>query len=222
MTFDEKAAQALKNTAEARKKQMLTIPKKHRFSLSYKLWEYKMLRDIRRNRINSHWRIKRLRIAIASCAAALSLLIGGSVYAAVNMGRYSLDTKPDYSKLFIENAPADKTSIEEYYGLDEESGWELVEYNVGAFSTMLIYECDGRQAVLGQRLILGNIGNIDTENATVEQISVYEDNDGLFIEHQDGSVSLYWIYDGYLFDIGGDITKNEALNLVHSTKIINL
>ncbi len=58
---------------------------------------------------------------------AASLLIGTTVYAAVVIGRYSFETKPDHSKLFIENLSSDKTSFEEYYGLPEENGWEIIE-----------------------------------------------------------------------------------------------
>lgn len=61
---------------------------------------------------------------------------------------------------------------------------------------------------------------IDTENTVVEPMALYEENDGFFIKHQNGSCSLYWLYNGYLFDLGGNITKKEAIDLALSTKTI--
>lgn len=64
------------------------------------------------------------------------------------------------------------------------------------------------------------MGNVNTEKAVVEPMSLYEENDGFFVDFGGGECALYWIYDGYLFDLGGNITKNEAINLAYSIKII--
>lgn len=71
-----------------------------------------------------------------------------------------------------------------------------------------------------QEIIGSNMGNIDTEFSDPVSVSVFEENDGIFIEHQTGDISLWWIYDGYLLSIGGNLTKNEAINLALSTKIV--
>ena len=66
------------------------------------------------------------------------------------------------------------------------------------------------------------MGNINTEDAVVESMSLYEENDGFFIAFKGGDCGLYWIYDGYFLRLHGDFTKNEAVNLAYSIKIINL
>ena len=221
MNIDDMIAKALKEEFEERVEQCSADTKKHRFSLSYRLWERKMLRDLSRDRVNTRWTVKKARTIVASCIAAAFVLIGGTVFATVNMGRYSFDTKPEYSKLFIENLSSDKTSIEEYYGLPEESGWQIVDFYYDDMGILINYIRGEEMVTFDQRIIVkGSIGNINTENAVVEPISLYEENDGFFIKHQSGSCSLYWIYDGYLFSVGGNITKKIAINLALSTKIV--
>lgn len=222
MNIDNMIAKALKEEFEERVEQYSRDTKKHRFSLSYRLWERKTLRDLNRNKVTACRTLKKTRIAFASCVAAVFVLVGATVYAAVNMGRYFFDDKPDYSKLFIENLSSDKTSIEEYYGLPEEDGWKIVDTYANETQLLINYEHEDKNVIFCQRVIIGYIGNVNTENAVVEPISIHEDNDGFFIEHQSGTCSLYWIYEGYLFDIGGNITKSEAINLAYSTKVINL
>ena len=222
MNIDDMIAKALKEEFEERVEQCSADTKKHHFSLSYRLWERKMLRDLSRNRINTRWTLKKMRTAVASCIAAVFVLIGVTVYAAVSMGRYVFDTKPDYSKLFIENLSSDKTSIEEYYGLPKEDGWKIVYWYADEIGTSIIYESEDKRVTFCQEIIDGNMGHINTEDTVVEPISLFEENDGFFIAFKGGGCGLYWIYDGYFFRMLGDITKNDAVNLAYSTKIINL
>lgn len=222
MTFEEKMAQAFKETFDERSERLMKVEKKHRFSLAYRLWERKTIRDLRRNRRDEHWTLKRARYIVAAMTVAISLSIGGTAYAAVVMiGRYGFEDKIEYSKLLIENHPSDKTSFEEYYGLPEEDDWELTNSYIGKSFTLLNYECGEIKVTFCQNIILdGNMGYINTENTVVEPMSLYEENDGFFIRHQGGSCSLYWLYNGYLFELNGDITKNEAINLALSAKIV--
>lgn len=221
MNIDDMIAKALKEEFEERVEQCSADAKKHRFSLSYRLWEHKALRDLSRDRVNTHWSLKKAHTAVASCIAAFFILAGLTVYAAVNMGRYSLDTKPDYSKLFIESISSDKTSIEEYYGLPEEDGWEIIEYSEMNDLTMIKYKCGNKIVIFSQNVIDENLGNINTENAVIEPMSIFEENDGFFITFQkEGGCGLYWIYDGYFFKLIGNINQNEAVNLAQSIKTV--
>lgn len=224
MTFDEMLKQAFDETAEEHAKQMLTVEKKHRFSLAYRLWERKMLRDLRRNRYDRHWTLRKARYVVTMIIAVSSLLLGVTSYAAVAaIGRYSFDTKPDYSKLFIENHPSDKTTLEEYYGLPEEDGWVLVNYDILFNSTMLKYECGDKMVSFSQEIILeSNMGNINTEKADIEPLSLYMENDGFILDFGDNGCLLYWTYDGYLLHISSNLNKNETINLAYSTKIVDL
>ena len=221
MNIDEMIAKALEEEFEERVEKCSSDTKKHHFSLSYRLWEHKMLHDLRRDQVNTRRKVKKMRIVAASCIFAVLLLTGG-IFAAVNMGRYSFDTKQEYSKLFIEKLSSDKTNIEEYYGLPEEDGWEIIEFYCDNFGTRINYIHDKEDITFKQRIILDeSIGNIDTENAVVEMLSLYEENDGFFIEHQNGICSVFWIYDGYLLDFFGNITKDRAIELALSTKIVD-
>lgn len=222
MNIDDMIAKALKEEFEERVEKCSADAKKHRFSLSYRLWERKMLRDLRRDRVNIRWTLQKARIVVVSWIVAALILLGGTVYAAVNMGRYSFDTKPEYSKLLIDSITTDKTTIEEYYGLPEEDGWEITDFFSDEMETVIGYENGDKKVVFHQDVIRGNMGNINTENTVVEPMSLYEENDSFFIAFQGGGCGLYWIYDGYFFRILGNITKNEAINLAYSTKIIDL
>lgn len=222
MNIDDMIAKALKEEFEERVEQCSADTKKHRFSLSYRLWERKMLRDLNRDRVNTHWTLKKARTVVASCITAAFVLVGGTVFAAVNIGRYSFDTKPEYSKLFIDNLSSDKTSIEEYYGLPEEDGWEIIDWYADEIGTSIIYESGDERVIFHQDIIDGNMGHINTEDTVVEPMSLYEENDGFFIAFKGGGCGLYWIYDGYFLRLLGNFTKNEAVDLAYSTKIINL
>lgn len=215
-------AEALEEEFEERVEQYSDCTKKHRFSLSYRIWERKALYDLKHNKTNERCMPKKIKAALCSFAAAAVLLTGGTVFASLNMGRFTLETKPDYSKLFIDNLSSDKTSIEEYYGLPEESGWVIFERNSDDTDSYLYYK-KGEEAVsFAQHAIInGNMGNINTENAVVEPISLYEGNDGLIVKFKNNTCTLYWIYDGYLLSISGNYDQTETIKLAKMTKIIN-
>ncbi|MCM1062425.1 MAG: DUF4367 domain-containing protein [Eubacterium sp.] len=222
MNIDDMIAAALKEEFEERAEKYSADAEKHRFSLSYKLWEHKILRDLRRDRVNMCWTLKKARAAVALWLAAAFVLVGGTVFAAVNMGRYAFDTNPEYSKLFIENVYSDKTSIEEYYGLPNDDGWQMVDRYADNMGAVLNYENGDKKVTLRQDIIDGNMGHINTEDAVVEPVSLHEENDSFFIAFKGGGGGLYWTYEGYFFRLLGNITKNEAINLAYSIKIINL
>ncbi len=224
MEFDEKLAQALGETFDERMARRMKVTKKHSFSLSYRLWEYKTLKNLRRNRFDNHWTLRKARCAVAAMVCALTLLIGITAYAAiVIMGRYNFVDKSDYSKMLIEAHPTDKTTFEEYYGLPEEDGWEMEDYDILHRFTAVNYRRGDKEVTFCQSLIEeGNMGNINTEKADVEMLSLYSENDGFVLEFRDDWSSIFWIYNGYLLEITGNINKKEAVNLAHSTKIIDL
>lgn len=223
MTFDEKLALALRDTAEERSRQMSVVTKKHRFSLSYRLWKYKTLKDLRKRRYDSRWTLHKARRIVISALAVAIVLFATTACAVVGLtfGRFSFDDKREYSELFMANLSSDKTCIEEYYGLPEEDGWQLVDYSTTETQTLLIYRCGEKSVSFCQDVIRENMGNINTENTVVEPMSLYEENDAFFIAFQGGNCGLWWTYDGYLLHIVGNIAKDEATNLAHSTKIVD-
>lgn len=223
MTFDEKLAQALRNTEKERVEKMFAVEKKHRFSPAYRLWKYKTLRDLRKKRLDNRWTLRRARHIVAAAVAASTLLIGATAYAAaVAIGRYGFVDKRDYSKLLIEAYPSDKTYFEEYYGLPEEDGWETEDCSVLTEAVILNYKRGEKNIYFVQKLINEEaVTNINTEKAQVEMLSLYSENDGFVLDFGSG-VALFWVYDGYLLEIVGNLNKSEATNLAYSTKIIDL
>ncbi|MBD5383505.1 MAG: hypothetical protein HDR72_00715 [Ruminococcaceae bacterium] len=226
MTFDEMLKQALDETADERAAQMLNVEKKHRFSLAYRLWERKILRDLRRNNGHKPLTMRKAKYALTAMIAASSLLLGVTAYAAIAaIGRFYFDepsdSKPNYSQLFIENHPSDKTTIEEYYGLDQDSGWSMDYSMAGAYTTLLYY-WKGDRVISFSQNIIADSSYIYTGNSPIEPVSLYEEDDGFFIDYQDGCVALYWIFDGYFFRMYGKLTKTEAIDLARSTRFIYL
>lgn len=221
MNFKEKLSKALEDSAEERMEEMCEVENKHRFSLAYRLWERRTL-DRLSGSVQQKVSLRRLRYMLAATIAASLVLIGATVSAVVFANsRYSLEDHSEYSKLFIEKMHSDKGVIEEYYGLPEEEGCQIKEAYIDEHSTMIVYEYNEKTVAFGQFVISdGYMGNVNTENTEVELISLYEENDGLLIVDREG-VYFAWIYDGYFFDIAGNITKNEAINLALFVKNVD-
>lgn len=223
--FDKKLKQAFEETREERAERLMTVEKKHRFSLAYRIWERKMLRDLRRNRVDKRWTLRRAKYAVAAMATALALLIGGTTYAAIYMtGRFSFEERVDYSKLLIDAHPSDKTTFEEYYGLAEEDGWEITYHDLMHFETTLKlkYQRGDTTVIFFQNIIHeGNMRQFYDKEADFEMLSLYSENDGFLVTPKEGDVFICWVYDGYYFEILGDFNKEEAINLVYSTKVID-
>ncbi len=223
MTFDEMLKQALSETVDERIEKMLNVKPKPRFSLSYRLWERKTIKSLSRNRYDSRWTLHKARHVVTALAIAAAIVLSLTACAVVNLaiGRFSFDDKIDYSKLFIENLSSDKTYFEEYYGLPEEDGWIVTNYGELSYCTVIEYTRGNESVVFSQEIIIDNMRIVNTENAVVEPMSIYEENDGFFIRFKRDNCGLWWIYDGYLFNLIGNLDKSELVNLVHSTKITN-
>lgn len=223
MTFDENLMRALSEDHEERMIRRAAEEKDHKFSLSYRLWERKFLKDLRQGRCESSWTLKKARKYVTAAVITCSVFVlTGCMVIGTTIGRYSFNDKKTYSELFLEKHPSDKTQIEEYYGLPEEDGWEIDEFYADDNGLNIRYICGDKIALFSQEVILKNMGHINTENAIIEPISLYEDNDGFFIALKSGNDSvLYWVYNGYLFNTSGNLDKNELLNLAYSTKIVD-
>lgn len=222
MTFDEKLALAFRDTAEERSKKMSVVTKKHRFSLSYRLWKHKVLKDLRKSRYDSRWTLHKARRIVITALAAAIVLFATTACAVVGLtvGRFSFEDKREYSKLFLANLSSDKTQIEEYYGLPVEDGWKINDFYADDYGTAIVYVCGEKIVSFRQDIIRGNMGNVNTENAAVEPLSLYEKNDGFVLDFGNDGTLLYWIYDGYLLSFSGNIDKTEAVNLAYSTKLV--
>lgn len=77
MTFDDMLRQAFEETARERAEHPRKVYKKHRFSLAFKLWEFKTLRNLKNNRFNGRWTLRKARRAVIAMIAAVSTAISG-------------------------------------------------------------------------------------------------------------------------------------------------
>ena len=219
MTFDEKLAKALEESFDERMERRMRVEKKHRFSLAYRLWEYRTLKDLRKKQSNGHWTLRKARFIVMAAIIALSLLAGTSAYA---VGVAVVRANTDYSRLFFESLSSDRTVIEEYYGLNTKD-WDLMKHNISDTEIVLSYEnYKNREKTirLSQKLITEDTVNAYAENRNAEPIDIFESKDGLYISRDNGDCSLLWFNDGYLFELRGNIAKNEAADLAVSTKNI--
>lgn len=226
MKFEEKLAQAFKETLDERTERLMKVEKKHRFSLSYKLWERKMLRDLRRNRVDRRWTLRRARYAVTAMFAAFALLIGGTAYGAVVMSRrFMPEDMGYYVNMLIEKSPSDKSTFEEYYGLPEEDGWVLIDHYFYFEDTELSLKyMRGDTPVIFRQILIPErrAAYVDNGKGNIETWSFYSEDDGFVVNLKNNRTKIYWLYDGYLFEIYSDMDKNEVIKLVYSTKIIDL
>lgn len=220
MTFNEKLKQALAENHNERIKCHTDSRKAHKFSLAYRLWEHKMLKNLRKKRPLPNWSLHKVRRILTVCIATLSaiLVLTAGAVVGTTIGRFSFNDKHKYSDMLMSSISSDKMCIEEYYGLPEEDGWEIIQFEELTNYTTTSYKCGDKIVTFEQSVICENMGTVNTENALVEPISIYKENDGFFIEFQSGDCGLWWIYDGYLFSAAGNLDKNELVNLAHSTK----
>ncbi len=223
MTFNEKLMQALSEDYDERMSLCTAKEKDHKFSLAYRLWEHKFLRDLHRKRCNNSWTIKRARKCVnVMLSVAMLFVLMGCAIVGTTIGRYAFNNRKTYSELFLEEHPSDKTRIEEYYGLPEEEGWEVVSFEELTGKVCISYKRGDKKIIFIQNIIQNNMGIVNTENAVAEPVSIYENEDGFFIAlNGESDYTLYWIYDGYLFNISGNFNKSELINLAHSTKIVD-
>lgn len=223
MKFDEMLAQALKESFEERVEQSLSSEDEHKFSLSYRIWERKTLRDLSKGRFDSRWTLSKVRrsVKMVIVAAALVLTLTACAAVGLTIGRFSFNDKREYSELFLKNLSSDKTRFEEYYGLPEEDGWIITSIDKLSTEIAICYNRqDNKVVMFSQNIIDSNMWVVNTENAVTEPMTLYKENDGFLIAFQNGDCGLYWIYDGYMFNLSGNLDKNELLNLAYSTKII--
>lgn len=225
MTFDEIMKQALGETIDERLEQMLAVTPKPKFSLSYRIWERKTLKNLSKNRYDSSWTLRKTRhvVTVVIIAMIAVFMLTACSVGIMMFGRFSLKPINDYLELYIAGMSSDKTRLEEYYGLSDEDGWEIeyIHKHKDQTSISVAYERDCKNVTIHQQLITDPMGygNPETE---YEPTTVYDKNDGFFISFDDGDIGLYWVQYGYFFSMYGNLDKDELLNLAHSIKIIDI
>lgn len=220
MNFNEKLKQALAENHDSRTNE----EKEHKFSLAYRIWERRALKNLRNDRQIPAWSLRQIRRVVTAviCTVAVTFVLSAGAIVGTTIGRFSFNDKRDYSELFMASLSSDKTCFEEYYGLPEDDGWAIISQDSNDITVFTNYERGDKKITLEQTIITGNMGTVNTENAVVEKMSLYEEDDGFFIALQGGSdCILYWTYNGYLLSVSGNLDKDELLELAYSTKIVD-
>ena len=220
MKFEEKLAQAFKETCDERAERLMKIEKKHRFSLSYKLWEWKMLRDLRRNRVDKRWTLRRARYAVTAMFAAFALLIGGTTYGAAKSRVFRFEEGKKQTNLFLERYSTDKTSFEEIYWLPPEDGWTFanIQTTIARTAIRFHFRRGDTLVIFWQNLIEDyRLGHIYNEYPDIEPVSVNSENDGFVTDYRGDGTTLGWVYDGYYFEmVCKNMSGDELIELAHT------
>ena len=206
--------------------------KPHRFSLAYKLRKRSVFRFAKRSEEQEphterkYMPLRRLALVMAVIAAAVVLSLG--VYAAYVMfiNGFVFDVYRDHSEVTFDPSTYEiKDTITEYYLLPPESGCEYVNEMLDDIMAVVEYQLNGRMLLLIQSSDVHSGGNyvVNTENAELYEASV-NGNDGFIIithkENEDDSISIYWVMDGYLFEISTvSLSNDELIQLAETVRI---
>lgn len=180
-----------------------------------------MLRDLRRDRVDKRWTIRKARYAVTAMFAAVALLIGGTAYGAVKSRGFRFEEGRKTTDLFLESYSTDKTAFEELYWLPEEDGWTLTNcglFGVDNSSLRLHLKRGGKLVIFYQNLITDHrMGHILNEYPDIKMVSIYSENDGFVTDFRGDGTTLGWLYNGYFFEmLSKDMSKDELIELAYT------
>ncbi len=156
----------------------------------------------------------KLRFLIIAIIFATFIVTGFSV--TMNIGSFYFLVTPTYSKVYLLDAKNHKSSMEEFYALSDECGFEvtdIIESDIVRFTSYDKFTLE--QSIVDSE---ESLGQINTENAIIEEINV-NGNEGFCLSYSNniGYTAMWWTMDGYIFSICGYIDKEEAVNLAKMT-----
>ncbi len=157
----------------------------------------------------------KFKIMVVAILVVSMLVTGFCLVYTVN--GFSFENRFEYSVVHIIDYENLKTSLNETYKLSDECGYEKSYSEKSTYVINNIYYKNNVQIILTQRVVGhdGNLGHINTENSTVEEI--YVNNNKGFIVSRDNYTGLWWQMDGYIFSIQGEINKSTAIELAQMT-----
>lgn len=159
-------------------------------------------------------------IAVIVCAA---LLTGAILIYISNSFRGTVNE--DNTRLFPINTENCPTTIEyEYYLPVLPDGFEMVNHDVSSVYIFTEYKNaqTGQIIALAQRTKEKYSRRLNTEDNNFEEIEV-NGHKGIYIYFSDVEhirSIVIWDNDDYIFELEGDLPKNELLDLAKSTKVI--
>lgn len=157
-------------------------------------------------------------IAIIVCAALLT----GAILVYVSKSFHG-PINEDNTQLFPINTENCPTTIEyEYYLPDLPEGFEMVNQDISSYRIYNLYE----NTVTGQVITFSQYTkkiykkHYNTEDHDFDEIEI-NGHEGIFIyfrEIENARSLVIWDNDDYIFELEGDLPKNNLLNLAKSAK----
>ena len=139
MTFDEKLAIALDESANEQLERY-SSGKSPNFSLSYKIWRVRVIKQAAGSSRSGRCTVKRVRLMILAIILASCAVTGITAYGlGISMGRYRIEFAPRWrSTLRVDSADTDRTVIEQYYGMSKQTAYSL---RIILFSITQVFCC---------------------------------------------------------------------------------
>lgn len=159
-------------------------------------------------------------IAVIVCAALLTGFVLVYISKSFHGTVYS-----DNTQIFAINTDSCPETIEyEYYLPDLPEGFEMVERNQLSFSVQTLYEnkVSGQTITLFQSTKNHYKNHYNTEKHELGDIEI-NGHEGIFIDFSSSEYSraiIIWDNDDYIFELEGDLHKNELLDLAKSAKVL--
>lgn len=208
----------------------------HRFSLAYRLRRKNIERlagkkgkssflcrsDKSNAEAKAFMPLKKLAVTMSVVVSAVLLTAAaGAVYFGAR--GFLFDVHNTHSNVSVDFSVYDiKDTIEEVYLLPKGCGYEMVNEINDDFIRITEYESDEKKLVLSQysKTFASDL-MANTENSVIEEVEV-NDGMGYILSHQgdkaESTVEICWVYDEYVFEIIGNIDKDELIRLAESIR----
>lgn len=217
MTFKEIIADGMMNTLDERLAQYATNPRKHHFSLAYRIKRAQTIRTASQgSKVSYRFTVKRVRYALLAVILALFLITGFSIWHTI--GRFTFNVRKDHSVTYLSKSDNDRTKIENIYELNSDTGYVLIYWQGNDTDVFSIYQSGDKKITLCQ-MVNDDVHNFNTEYGAPQKIMI-NDCEGIFIPEKNECLAA-WIMDGYLFMLNGNIDKNELIFLAESINFEN-
>jgi len=208
---DTQLKKAFEETLEARIISTVPDMPDHRFSPQF---ERKM------KRLASGGAPKKLTVCVT--AALIAAALAASSVSAVRdfFKRFFTETFSTHTAVQSADTAEAPETIEVVYTIDVPEGFETVfEEQADEVTQFMVheYEKDDKYIIFSQYSKKSFNVMVDTENQTMEYISV-NGNEGYIIRLDDVSFYISWDNGDYIFDIEGNIGKNQLIEIAETVK----
>lgn len=191
-------------------------------------WEKQQKRDKARKRRQMPDRYGFKRWQKIAASVLITLVVLGSVTMSTDALRVPIvkffsSSKTGYNMVMAETGSGDSNYheyIENVYVLSETlDGYEEISRTDGERMISIEYSDNAQGYYVYNQMVDSSLSNwIDNEDSSIEKCNILN---GVGYFQQKKSNYLIWAYDGYVFKLSGDISKNEMIRLANSLTLAN-